>query len=411
MKTATRTEIKNAATTTGWGAADVCRVALGLTFVFSGFVKVVDPWGTAIKITEYMNVYGFETLRGFRFGFAIWFCAAELMMGLMLAFKIKTRLVSIFAMLVMTFFLVLTVLSATVLPVEDCGCFGDAVRLSPWGSVAKNVVLWALAFVVWRNARRRLSFFPVTVREWACTLLFASVAGGIGTYCYRHLPLIDFLPYKKGVNLREAVYGGAGGGEEARIVCRDLRDGTLREFAVADTTWYDTGRWEFVEQVEEAPFERGLSLREFAVFNPAAGAAAGDGLGEGELSEFGPEDGSVDGHEDDQKDGAFDATRAILEFPGRVYMLCALRLDLVKPAYAARFEKIVRRADESGSKVVLLTASPLDGARTVDFGGARPVEAYNMDVTTMMTMLRASVGMVVLEDGVIAEKLNCRDVK
>ncbi|MDR1671836.1 MAG: DoxX protein [Alistipes sp.] len=356
-----------------FGFADVCRVLLGLTFIFSGFVKTIDPWGTALKITEYLNVYGFGTLNNYRFGFAIWFCAAELMMGLMLTFKIKTRLISIFAMLVMTFFLVLTFLSATVIPVEDCGCFGDALKMSPWASFVKNVVLWLLALVVWLNARKTLSFFPVTVREWVCTFLFAAVAGGLGAYCYRHLPIIDFLPYKVGVNLREAVYG-EGGDDDARVIFRDLSDGSLREFAVADTTWYDTSRWEFVEQVEHGAFEAEMSLREFAVFN---------------------------------RDG--DATAGILDSPGRVYMLCAVKLDLIKPRYAAKFERVVRRAYEEGDKVVLLTATPLTEGQTVAFG--RPVPVYNVDATTMITMLRASVGMVVLEDGVIAGKKNCRDIR
>ncbi len=355
---------------------DVCRVVLGLTFVFSGFVKTVDPWGTALKITEYLNVYGFETLNNYRFGFAIWFCAAELMMGMMLTFKIKTRLISIFAMCVMTFFTVLTFLSATVLPVEDCGCFGDALRLSPWMSFAKNVALWVLALVVWLDARRKLSFFPVTRKEWVCTLLFAALSGGLGAYCYRHLPLIDFLPYKVGVDLREAVYGESGSDEDVRMVFRDMTDGSTREFAVADTTWWDSSRWEFVEQVEPGGFEPEMALREFAVFN-----AGGD------------------------------ATEEMVGFEGRVYMLCAVKLDLIKPGYAARFEKIVRRADEEGARVVLLTATPLSDVGTMSLGGSRAVDVYNVDATTMITMLRASVGMVVLEDGVIVEKRNCRDIR
>ena len=360
--------------------ADICRVALGLTFIFSGFVKTVDPWGTALKITEYLNVYGFGGLNDYRLGFAIWFCAAELMMGLMLTFKVKTRLISIFALLVMTFFLVVTFLSATVLPVEDCGCFGDALRLTPWVSFWKNVVLWVLSLVVWLDARRRLTFFPVTAREWALTLLFAGLAGGLGTYCYRHLPLIDFLPYKLGVDIRAAVHGQAAqdDDDDARMIYRRTDDGSLHEFAVSDTTWWDTAKWEFVEMVESDRTENGgMALREFAVF-----------------------------------DAAGDVTDELIDFPGRVYMLCAAKLELIKPRYADKFEKIARRADEQGAKVVLLTATPLgDGERTISFGQAPAVRVCNVDATTMITMLRASVGMVVLEDGVIVDKRNCRDIK
>ncbi len=118
-----------------------------------------------------------------------------------------------------------------------------------------------------------------------------------------------------------------------------------------------------------------MSLREFAIFNSAG-----------------------------------DATEEIAGYPGRVYMLCAVKLDLIKPRYADRFEKVVRRAYEEGAKVVLLTATPISDGETATFGGAPPVTVYNVDATTMITMLRASVGMVVLEDGVIIDKKNCRDI-
>jgi hypothetical protein len=222
-----------------------------------------------------------------------------------------------------------------------------------------------------------LTFFPVTRREWICTFLFAAIAGGLGAYCYRHLPLIDFLPYKIGVDLDGAVHGGgAGGDDDARMVFRDLEDGSLREFAVSDTTWYDTSRWEFAGQVEHGGFEPEMSLREFAIFNSGG-----------------------------------DATAEITGFPGRVYMLCAVKLDLVKPRCAARFENIARRAYEEGARVVLLTATPLSEGQTMTFGAAPPVDVYNVDATTMITMLRASTGMVVLDDGVIIDKRNCRDIK
>ncbi len=356
--------------------ADICRIVFGLVFVFSGFVKTVDPWGTAIKITEYLNTYGFEPLNNYRFGFAIWFCAAELMMGLMMIFKIKTRLISIFAVAIMTFFTILTFFSATWMPVEDCGCFGDALKMPPWASFAKNVVLLALAVIVYLNARKTLTFFPVSVKEWVCTVLFACIAGGLGAHCYYHLPLMDFLPYKKGVDLYAAIYNDDTAQDETRLVYRDLTDGSLHEFAVADTTWYDATRWEFVEQAGNGGFNRDVALREFAVFNSEG-----------------------------------DATREIVGYPGRVYILSAVKLDKIRPKCAERFGKIADRAAAEGAKVVLITASPISPGETADFGGAGPVTLYNVDATTMITMLRATTGMVVLDGGIITDKKNCRDIK
>ena len=112
--------------------AHVCRYILALTFIVSGFVKSVDPWGTALKVNEYLSIYGLEWLSPVSMIFSIWMCGAELMMGLMLTFKVRTRLVSIFALGSMIFFTILTFLSATWIPVEDCGCFGDAVMLTNW---------------------------------------------------------------------------------------------------------------------------------------------------------------------------------------------------------------------------------------------------------------------------------------
>jgi hypothetical protein len=230
--------------------------------------------------------------------------------------------------------------------------------------------------VVWRNARRTLYFRPVKMREIILTVLFACIAGGLGVYCYRHLPLIDFLPYKVGVNLYDAKYGEMDEEQEARMIYRDLSDGSTREFAVSDTTWYDTTRWEFVEMVEQEESESGLSLREFTVL-------------------------------DSRKE---DATSEIVGSQGRVYMLCASKLDLIKPRCVDRFEKVVRRAYEEGASVVLLTASPIAEGETRTFGDTPPVEIYNVDGTTMITMLRASVGMVVLDGGVITDKRNWRDI-
>ena len=108
-------------------AARVCRIVLACTFVLSGFTKAIDPWGTALKVDEYLTIYGLEALLPASMLFSIWLCGAELMMGCMLLFKVRIRLISIFAFVSMTFFTILTFLSATMIPVEDCGCFGDAL--------------------------------------------------------------------------------------------------------------------------------------------------------------------------------------------------------------------------------------------------------------------------------------------
>lgn len=153
----------------------------------------------------------------------------------------------------MLFFTVLTLLSATVIPVEDCGCFGDAIRLTPWETFLKNLILLPMAVVVWWRYRpdKVFAFKPV---EIVLTCLFFFLSMALGTYCYRHLPLVDFLPYKVGVNIWQEMHASeAEAGEvETVLVYRNLETGRLREFSLEDTEWQDTTRWEWVDTRTES---------------------------------------------------------------------------------------------------------------------------------------------------------------
>ena len=362
--------------------AHACRILMAVTFIFSGFVKVVDPWGTAIKIQEYLSIYGLESLSGLRFVFSIWLCGAELMMGLMLLFKVRIRLISIFALASMIFFTLLTFLSATWLPVEDCGCFGDAVKLTPWQTFFKNLVLLPISVVVWWRYRhdRILAFSKAEV---ACTVLFFALAMGLGFYCYLHLPLLDFLPFRKGVNIYAEMnaYTSSEQDEElvhTVLVYRDKKTGKEREFSLDDTEWQDASRWEWVDtRVEE-------------VGKPKVDPT---------LSEF------------SLRDEEGDATAWLLTRPGRVYMLCVNEFDRLDAACETRMRMIVERAAQEGAMAVCLTPERLYGLTQRSFAGSEPVRCYNIDATTLKTMLRAFNGLVVLDDGVISDKRNCRDIR
>ena len=358
-------------------AKDPALLILACTFIVSGFSKVIDPWGTAMKVNEYLSIYGMESLQGASMAFSIWLCGAEMMMGCMLLFKVRIRLISIFAVLSMLFFTALTLLSATVIPVEDCGCFGEALKLTPWQTFYKNLALLPMALVVWWRYRpdKIFAFNPL---EIVLTVTFFFLTMYLGYYCYRHLPLIDFLPYKVGVNIWEGMHAPVvePGETETVLVYRNIRTGKLREFSLDDTAWQDAEKWEWVDTrtTDEMPAIRPL------------------------MSEF------------SLRDAEGDATEEIVTAPGRVYMLCVTSFDRLPRGCAKRFAKVVRRAAEEGARVVCLTPQPLYGVTYHDFGSG-DVRCYNIDASTMKTMLRANNGMVVLEDGVIRAKKNCRDIR
>lgn len=357
--------------------AVVCRLLLACTFVVSGFTKVIDPWGTALKIDEYLSIYSLEWLEPAAMWFSIWLCGAEMMMGCMLLFKVRIRLISIFAFVSMIFFTVLTLLSATLIPVEDCGCFGEAIKLSPWATFIKNLVLLPLAAIVWWRYRpdRIFAFKPVEV---FLTVFFFAGTMSIGVHCYRHLPLVDFLPYKVGTDIWGAMHEAQPAGEaevETVLVYRNLSTGQVREFALDDPEWQDASQWEWVDtRTGDAPALRS-TVAEFAV-----------------------------------RDASGDATERILTCPGRLYMLCVTSFDRLPRGCARRMARLVERAREEGARVVCLTPQPLYDLREWDFGSGA-VGCYNIDASTMLTMLRARNGVVVLDDGVIAAKRNCRDIR
>lgn len=362
--------------------AHVCRLTLGAVFIFSGFVKSVDPWGTALKVNEYLSIYGLGWMQPASMAFSIWLCGAELMMGLMLTFKVRIRLISIFAVLSMAFFTVLTFLSATWLPVEDCGCFGDALKLSPWGTFFKNLVLLPLSIVVWYRYRPD-RIFAFSKLEIFLTCLFFTIGMGVGTYCYYHLPLIDFLPYRVGVNIYDEMQKSVREDQSGKVVlvCRNRRTGKTHEFDLNDDEWQDSQKWEWLDTRVES--DKGESP---VVIKPL-------------VNEF------------SLRDAYGDATGLVINAKGRVYMICVTRFDDIGRKCEERLHMLVDRAEAEGAWAVCLTPEYKPGIMYHSFGGSVPVKCYNIDATVLKTMLRAETGVVVLDDGTITQKLNCRDIR
>ncbi len=347
----------------------LCRITFALTFIVSGFYKAIDPWGTILSVNNYLAAYSITAPEWLVIVFSIWLCGAELMMGCMLTFKVRIRLVSIFSVLSMTFFTILTFLSATVFPVEDCGCFGELVKLTPWQTFAKNAVLLPMAFCFWYRYRPD-RVFAFSKLEFFLMCFFFTFAMSVGTYSYFHLPPIDMLPYKVGVNIAEEMNNAQAQqtSEDVVLVYRNRRTGRLREFSLDDKAWHNDNRWEWVEtRVESDKGGVEPMILEFYISN-------------------------ADGEK----------TSELLATQGRLYMLCMTDRENLSDKIVERFVAVERYAEENGGRVVYLTPEHLSESA--------PENAYNIDAKTMKTMLRANYGLVVIEDGVIVEKYNFRDI-
>jgi uncharacterized membrane protein YphA (DoxX/SURF4 family) len=173
------------------------RLVLAAVFIFSGFVKAIDPLGSTYKFEDYLNAFGgfFSNITFIAFPAAILLSTFELILGINFLLKIKLKLTSILSLLFMTIMLPLTLYIALYNPVTDCGCFGDALIISNWATFYKNIgiTIFVLVILIFHSFIRPLFLKKI---EWIMIFLFVLLCIGISIQSYRHLPMIDFRPYK-----------------------------------------------------------------------------------------------------------------------------------------------------------------------------------------------------------------------
>lgn len=184
----------------------IARLVVAVTFVFSGFVKLVDPLGSAYKFEEYFSsgVLNIEFLIPYALPFAILLILAEIMLGVMLLVGYLPKITVWSLVIIMLVFLFLTWYSAFYDKVTDCGCFGDAVKLTAWETFYKNVVLIVLVFVLLLRVKHIKPMLSVTLVKWISFGSFL-VFLYIMYYALVHLPIIDFRPYAIGKNIPEGM--------------------------------------------------------------------------------------------------------------------------------------------------------------------------------------------------------------
>lgn len=183
-----------------------CRVLLGLTFMFSGVVKAIDPVGTQIKLSDYLYAFGMGgyLLDSTLIILACLLAGLEILVGAYLlvgAFPKGTSLVVLVMMVLLTPFTLYIALNN---PVDECGCFGDALVLTNWETFYKNIFLLLLALLVFIK-RKAIVPFVEGRRHWVITLIVTLIAVRFMTANINSLPVLDFRAYKVGTDLRTEV--------------------------------------------------------------------------------------------------------------------------------------------------------------------------------------------------------------
>lgn len=217
----------------------ICRIIAGVVFIISGYFKAVDPVGTELKIREYMNAFDMGGLKFAALPLGILLCATEFLIGVCILKGIRMRLFSKIALGFISFFSLVTLLNIIVLPINDCGCFGDIIKLTNLETFIKNIVLLVLILFIFLQ---RSKCIPIATRKWEniYIIVYLVFILGISLYSLIFHPLLDFGQYRPGTDL--AINNDESQPEEQpySAVFIYKKNGESKEFDIdhlPDSTW------------------------------------------------------------------------------------------------------------------------------------------------------------------------------
>lgn len=245
------------------------RLIVGVVFIFSGFVKAVDPLGSAYKFADYFVAFKLDFMEFLTLPMGIFLSAFELVLGIILILGYRRKPVYIILMWFMSFFTLLTLILALFNPVSDCGCFGDALILTNWQTFFKNVILMAFVLILYYS-RNRERDDSSALREWMVVGTLFISASFFSFWNYRHLPLIDFRPYDVGTLISEEMgipEGMPVDEYSTTLIYRNRASGKESSFTMEDYP-KDTLNWDFVTS-ESKLVKRGYEppIHDFAIMD------------------------------------------------------------------------------------------------------------------------------------------------
>ncbi|HTL82656.1 MAG TPA: BT_3928 family protein [Bacteroidia bacterium] len=403
----------------------LCRIAVGGLFIFSGLVKANDPVGFSIKLEEYFDVFsqGFScdmvvektnvskdipcscetktentfvgntvapTKHSAFWDFwashslflAVFICGFEIAVGIFLLLGLQRRWTLFLLLAMIVFFAFLTFYSACCNKVQSCGCFGDAIKLTPWESFWKDLILLILISVLFVGEQNINPLFKNSI-------LLAGIAGmgiffsfAFPVYCVRHLPFIDFRPYAIGTNLYDASHekdpaktGCVHDSVVMRFFYKHKSDGQVKEFpltALPDSTWDFCCRYDDVIRKGNCQ----ATVLDFNLIDPESGASLNDSL---------------------------------LQRKGIQFFLVMWDLGL---ADKSKFTEINTFADACGKNGIPFNGLSSATEEQVDTFRLQTHANFHMltvDGTALKTVIRSNPGLVMLKDGVVTAMWHYND--
>ena len=352
------------------------RILTGIVFIYSGFVKGIDPLGSAYKFTDYFVAFNLEFLEPLALPLSFALSAAEMLIGIALVSGIHMVITSWALLLFMSFFTILTFIIALTDPVSDCGCFGDAIILTNWETFWKNLILMAFVLLVFLNRNQHGRFFKKHNYEWFTLAGFLIIILWIFSWSYRNLPVFDYRPFSIGSDINEKMSVPPDApSDEYEITLYYEKDGETRPFSVDSLPGPD---WEWV-RTESTLISKGY---------------------EPEISDFYIE--SVD-------DGS-DYTYIVMDNPGYTFILVSYNLDKSSEKTSDRINQIAEWSYGHGINFICLTASPVPEIDNFVTRTGATYNFYHSDEITLKTVIRSNPGLLLIKEGTILAKWHYRNI-
>lgn len=361
----------------------ICRILVGVLFIISGLIKANDPLGFSYKLAEYFTVFGTEWAKPMALFLSMFICIFEVVCGVATLTGSKAKLNAWGLMLMIVFFTFLTFYSAYFNKVTDCGCFGDALHLTPWQSFTKDVLLLIFITPIFIYRNRIKSVFS-NKGDWMIIGASALVMTWFTMYCYNHLPIKDFRPYAKGKSILEGmkvppgsptdsfvidfIYKNPKTGEQVNIASTDLQK--------KDSIWFAT--YEYVDRKEKKVREGAVPpIHDFTIRT---------------------------------LDGNTEVTEDVLNNPEYVFLLVAYDIDKTNTKVQPKINEFVKQCQAKGIEFIGLTASPYNKVDPFRHEHQSMFDYYNTDETQLKTMVRSNPGLMLIKQGVVTDMWHYNDL-
>lgn len=355
------------------------RIILGVTFVFSGFVKLIDPYGTAYKIEDYFSAFGLASLNFLSMPFSFLQSAVEFVMGVFLLLGIYRKINSRLLLIVMVFMTILTLYLAIANPVKDCGCFGDALVITNWQTFYKNIVLLACSIIIFYKYESISNFFTGKT-YWMAFLYIVFFSIAFQAYNYIYDPIIDFRPYKIGNNLPKLMTVEEGKGPIDESILIYAKDGKEKAFAQDSFPWDDPS-WEFVRMDTKVIQEGEVPpVHDFVINQLKFNEEFTDIISQNDITE------------------------QVLSDSNYTFLMVTPFLAKMDETYLSNFEDVMNYAIDYHYNFYCLTASGISEIIEWEKANAVDLNFCRMDERTLKTMIRTNPGLLLLKDGTVINK-------